>query len=252
MAQRDWHGFYLLQDELRRYTSADVDAAEAELGVRLPRGYRELMVDLGDGVVSAGLRAYPPDRIGAEQGLYQELIDTAWFFELPDEAVTPGYAKESVVIGDTDDGDLIIFHPERRELHVLPRHDVRTYSVGGDLWEVVAWFQESGILRLPHPFQYFEPHVGPVEAVNGFGREAHRIIAAIDGLNLHDALETTVQDRTYFVKAVGGYLYAADSGERVYVHLRCRADQAPDVRARLWDAAASVGVDWGEPWLMIK
>jgi hypothetical protein len=124
--------------------------------------------------------------------------------------------------------------------------------VGGDLWEVVAWFQESGILRLPHPFQYFEPHVGPVEAVNGFGREAHRIIAAIDGLNLHDALETTVQDRTYFVKSVGGYLYAADSGQRVYVHLRCRADQAPDVRARLWDAAASVGVDWGEPWLMIK
>jgi hypothetical protein len=87
-----------------------VDAAEAALGLKVPPGYRELMVELGEGVVSGILRIYPPARLGAEQEFYQELIDTTWFFEEPDETMTPEYARESVVLADTHDGDQVIFH----------------------------------------------------------------------------------------------------------------------------------------------
>jgi hypothetical protein len=56
MTRRDWRDFYLVQDDLKRWTDADVDAAEATLGVQLPDGYRELVTTLGNGAISGVLR----------------------------------------------------------------------------------------------------------------------------------------------------------------------------------------------------
>ncbi|GAA1573511.1 SMI1/KNR4 family protein [Kribbella karoonensis] len=243
-----WRTFYLVRDDLHRRSDAEVDAAEAALGLPLPRGYREMMTELGDGEVSGVLRAYAPDRIAGEQAFYQELIDTAWFFENLERE----YARECVVLADTGDGDQLIFHPEHDQLHVLPRDDERTHPVGNDLWQAVAWFQTSGVLMRPHPFRYFEPFVGPVEAANGTGEDQDRIQAAIEALDLHNELEANDHDRTYFVKAIGGYISVSRSGERANVHLKYCPDKSPAVRTQLWDAAAAAGVAWGPTWLSVK
>jgi hypothetical protein len=52
MTRRDWRDFYLVQDDLKRWTEADVDVAEATPGVQLPDGYGELVTTLGKGVIS--------------------------------------------------------------------------------------------------------------------------------------------------------------------------------------------------------
>ncbi|WP_427887290.1 SMI1/KNR4 family protein [Kribbella sp. GL6] len=248
MAEGTWRTFYLVRDDLDRRTDAEVDAAEAALGLTLPRGYRELMTELGLGEVSRVLRAYAPDRIVSEQAFYQELIDTAWFFE----NLTPEYARECVVLGDNGDGDQIVFHPANAQLHVLPRHDERTYAVGDDLWQVVDWFQGAGVLVRPHPFRYFESFVGPVEAANGAGEDPDRIRAAIEALNLHNELEATEHDRTYFVKAIGGYISVFRSGEQANVHLSYCPGKSPAVRTQLWEAVAAAGVEWGPTWETVK
>jgi len=74
----------------------------------------------------------------------------------------------------------LIFHPEDEQFHVLPRHDIHTYSAGSNLCDVVEWFQESGVLGRPRPFRYFEPLVGPADAANGTGSDWSRLTDAID------------------------------------------------------------------------
>jgi hypothetical protein len=251
--QHDWRDFYLVQDELRRWTDADVDAAEAALGVQLPDGYRELSTTLGDGVISGGLRVFPPTELQDQQRFFREVTQEAWFFEEPDEALTRDYALESIMVADSLDGDQIIFHPGTGRLHVLPRHDKRTYAVGTDFWDVVAWFQDSGVLWRPHPFRYFESFVGPTEAANGRGNRADfgPMTEAIRSLGLHDAVEADEYECTFFVKAIGGYLSFQDTEVTdVNVHFRYQTDRSPDLRARIRDTAVAAGVTFWKPWSM--
>lgn len=253
MSKRSWNDFYLVQDELRRSTDSDVDAAEGALGVPLPAGYRELMTTLGDGVISDILRAIRPAELVAWQEQFQELTREAWFFDEPDETLTQSYALESFMIADSLDGDMIILHPATGQLHVLPRHLDRTYVVGTDLWDVVAWFLDSGIPFHSHPFRYFESFVGPIEAANGRaeGADLDQMASAIRSLGLHDVEEEGVQQRTFFVKAIGGYIsIQGPEGPAANVHLRYRTDWAPAERARIWNAVLAAGVTLGKPWSM--
>jgi hypothetical protein len=253
MTRRDWRDFYMVQDDLERWTGADADAAEATLGVQLPDGYGELMTTLGKGVISGVLRVFSPAELENQQRFFRELIQQYWFFEEPDEALTRDYALESIMVAESLDGDQVIFHPGTRRLHVLPRDDEHTYAMGSDMWDVVAWYQDSGVLWRPRPFRYFESFVGSIEAVNGDGNRASfgRVTDAIRALGLHDAVEDTGHERTFFVKAIGGYVSLRDSEDTdLYAHFRYQPDRSPGVRARFWDTAVAAGVTWGSPWSM--
>jgi hypothetical protein len=152
------------------------------------------------------------------------------------------------MVADSLDGDQVIFHPGTRRLHVLPRHDEHTYAVGSDVWDVVAWYQDSGVLWRPHPFRYFESFVGSIEAVNGDGNRAAfgRMTEAIRALDLHDAVEDNGYERTFFVKAIGGYLSLRHSEDTdVYAYFRCQPDRSPGVPARIWDTARRCRGDVG-------
>ena len=253
MPRHDWRDFHLVQDELERWADTDVDAAQAALGVQLPAGYRELMTTLGKGVISGMLRVFSPPELEDRQRLFRELTAVYWFFEEPDEVLTRDYALESIEVADSLDGDQVIFNPRTGRLHVLPRHDEHTYDMGSDVWDVVTWYQDSGVLYRPHPFRYFESFAGPVEAANGSGGRAGfgRMTEAVTSLGLHDVVEDDEDGRTLFVKAIGGYLsFHGIEDTDVYVHFRYRTDRSPDVRTRIWDTAAAAGVRWGPPWSM--
>lgn len=137
----------------------------------------------------------------------------------------------------------------------MPRHDERTYSVGTDLWDVVAWFQDSGVLTRSHPFRYFESFAGSTEAANGVGTHGSfsEMTEAIRSLGLHDAVETDDHDCTFFVRAIGGSLSFHDAQVTdVNVHFRYRTDRAPDIRARIRETAVAAGVTFGQPWSMSR
>jgi hypothetical protein len=40
--------------------TADVDAAEKQLGTRLPKGYRDFITRFGEGMLAGYVRVYPP------------------------------------------------------------------------------------------------------------------------------------------------------------------------------------------------
>lgn len=253
MTRRGWRDFYLVKDELTPRTEAEVDAAEDALGMRLPDGYREFVTTLGDGEVSGLLRVCPPDDLLRQQRFLANVLHSAWFYTEPNETMTRAYAMESVMVADTSEGDMVIFHPSTRQLHVLPRNDTRTHAVGPDLWALVDWFQDSGVLVNPHPFRYFESELGPTEAVNGEakGTDVVRVAEAIRSLGLHDAMEDADSQFTFFVKAIGGYVAVYDiNGTDMGAHLRYQKDRSDSVRARIQETASTAGVTFGTPWLM--
>src|SRR5215813_13021365 len=111
---------------------AEVDAAEAQIGIRFPSGYREYVSRFGEGVLGGTyVRIYPPRRIlngDNNLGEWRQRIDKYWFWDDGTDVLTKAQALESVIIGDTLDGDELIVHPGNPErIYVLPRQSEKIY-----------------------------------------------------------------------------------------------------------------------------
>jgi hypothetical protein len=147
-------------------SSAEVDAAEAELSLRLPTGYREYVTRFGQGVLGGSyIRIYPPRRIlsGANNlAEWRQRIDEYWFWDDGREVLTKEQALESVIIGDILDGDELIVHPSNAErICVLPRNSADIYVAGGGLPAAIEWLCGSGILTEAFAERNFEPFDSP-------------------------------------------------------------------------------------------
>jgi hypothetical protein len=141
---------------------AEVDAAEAQLGIRFPTGYREYVTRFGEGVLGGSyIRIYPPRRILS--GLnnlaeWRQRIDQFWFWDDGRDVLTKPQALESVIIGDTLDGDELIVHPSNPErVYVLPRNSETIYVAGDGLPAVIEWLCGSGTLTEAFSERDFEP-----------------------------------------------------------------------------------------------
>jgi hypothetical protein len=120
-------------------TPAEVDALEAELWITFPKGYREFVTKLGEGVLGGDLvRVYPPWRIAKELGEWRRRIAKYWFWDKSRAALPKERALECVIIGDTTNGDELVFHSSRPgTLFVLPRDAEKADALTGDLWVAV-------------------------------------------------------------------------------------------------------------------
>jgi len=141
---------------------AEVDAAEAKIGARFPLGYREYVTRFGEGVLGGSyVRIYPPRRI--LNGLnnleeWRARIEEYWFWEDGCEILTKEQALESVIVGDTVDGDELLFHPNNPDrLVVLPRNSESIFVAGDGLPEAIDWLCSSGTLTEAFAERDFEP-----------------------------------------------------------------------------------------------
>ena len=143
--------------------AAEVDGAEAQLGIRFPTGYREYVTRFGEGVLGGSyLRIYPPRRIlTGENNLadWRQRIDEYWFWDDGKDVLTKPQALESVIIGDTLDGDELIVHPSNPErVYVLPRNSDGIFVAGEGLPAVIEWLCGSGTLTEAFSERNFEPY----------------------------------------------------------------------------------------------
>jgi hypothetical protein len=143
--------------------AADVDAAEAQLGVRFPSGYREFVTMFGRGVLGGVIRIYAPrDILSGVNNLseWRQRIDEYWFWDESADLLSKQRALECVILGDTVGGDEFVFHPADPDaIYVLP-HDFETawrISAAG-LEPAVDWFFTSGVLDEPFENSAFEPY----------------------------------------------------------------------------------------------
>lgn len=141
--------------------SAEVDEAEARLGVRFPSGYREFVTRFGEGLLGSYIRIYPPRRIlSGENNVveWRQRIDEYWFWDAGRQLLTKEKALQSVIIGDTVVGDELIVHPTSPDrIYVLPRESEEIYVAGHGLPAAIEWLCGSGTLIKAFEERNFEP-----------------------------------------------------------------------------------------------
>lgn len=139
---------------------AEVDALEQRLWITFPKGYREYVTRLGEGTLGGSLvRVYPPWRIADELDGWRQRIDRYWFWDDGSGTLPKARALECVVIGDTVNGDELVFHPARPDrIFVLPRDEEVVYDAGPDLLEAADWICSCGKFCEPFDERDFEPH----------------------------------------------------------------------------------------------
>jgi hypothetical protein len=76
--------------------------------------YREYITGLGEGVLGSFIRIYPTWRIESELAEWRSRINKYWFWDAGKDLLPKERALEFVIIGDTVNGDEIVFHPFRR------------------------------------------------------------------------------------------------------------------------------------------
>jgi hypothetical protein len=145
-------------------TPAEVEDLEANLNVPMPVGYKEYVTMLGLGNYCYYIRVDMPSEILSGYEEYRDSLREYWFWEMGKDILTKEKALESIKIGETIDGDAIIFHPSRSdELFVLPRHDDMLHLIGSSLYEAINWLcvyrhnPYSGSVGETHERRYFVP-----------------------------------------------------------------------------------------------
>ncbi len=143
---------------------AAVDAAEKQLGTRLPAGYRQFITRFGEGTLGVYVRVYPPyqilegDNCVAE---WRKRIDEYWFWDEGKDVLPKARALECIIVADTMDGDEVAFHPSNPDrLYVLPRYEEAVFTTDGGLLPAIEWLMTSGMLTDPIEDRTFAPFDG--------------------------------------------------------------------------------------------
>jgi predicted DNA-binding WGR domain protein len=149
----------ILSKPLFLATDKEVDALEAKLGITMPEGYREYVKTLGEGILGGTfVRVYGPGTIAKEVIPWRKRIKQYWFWDQGSAVLTKQRAVKSVIVGDTLQGDELIFHPEEPDrLLVLPRHKEKIFVAGSTLLEAVEWLCGSGKLTRRFKEREFKP-----------------------------------------------------------------------------------------------
>ena len=145
----------------------DVDSLESELWIQFPPGYRDYVTQLGEGILGTLVRIYPPWRIDKELNEWRRRIDKYWFWDKGRKLLPKARALECVIVGDTSNGDELVFHPCRPgHMFVLPIDSEKIFDAGADLLEAVNWMCSSGKLVSPCSERDFKPFDSRVETSN--------------------------------------------------------------------------------------
>lgn len=141
---------------------AEVDSLESRLWMKFPDGYREYIARFGEGLLGGSfIRVYPPWRIEQELVEWRRRINKYWFWDAGRKILPKDRALECILIGDTVNGDELVFHPNRPDrLFVLPRDGEKVYEAGNDLPAAIEWMCSSGKLTVVITERVFEPFNG--------------------------------------------------------------------------------------------
>lgn len=155
-------------------TSEEVDAFASLFWINLPDGYREYITRLGQGVLgSSFVRVYPPWQIEKELVEWRRRINKYWFWDAGCDLLPKDRALECVIIGDTTNGDELIFHPSRpNRLFILPVESDQIFEAGSNLLDAIEWIFSSGELVEPYEGREFEPFDSRNEDNSRFGQDS--------------------------------------------------------------------------------
>jgi hypothetical protein len=177
---------YLVFDDLKTSSAADVAKTASRLGVTFPDGYAEYVTELGEGTLCNYLRIHLPKAIEEELPDHRRFLSEGFHWKKKGVLSTER-ARETVRLGRTLDGDSLVFHPGSPDsIFVLPRHHDEVYQTGPGLEKAISWLCESGTLTRPMKLLYFEPDGERARINKSIGLPYQTVRDAVVNLGLHD------------------------------------------------------------------
>lgn len=134
----------------------DILACEKTLNITFDEDYKEYVQKYGSGILGGTyVRIYLPETIVLTLEEWRNRITEYWFWDEGKEVLTKEEVLKSIRIGDTFDGDEIIFL--NNQYYILPRYSEMIYKAGNSLEETITWLCSSGILTEAFSEREFEP-----------------------------------------------------------------------------------------------
>lgn len=142
--------------DLFRADEEDILACEKILNVTFDEDYKEYVLQYGSGIMGGTyVRMFLPETIMLTLDEWRKRITEYWFWDEGKEVLTKDEVLKSIRIGDTFDGDEIIFL--NNQYYILPRYSEMIYKAGNTLEETITWLCSSGILTEAFSEREFEP-----------------------------------------------------------------------------------------------
>ncbi|RAJ76749.1 hypothetical protein CLV59_108270 [Chitinophaga dinghuensis] len=137
-------------------TTAAVEQLEEVFNIKVDQDYKEYVTRYGCGILGGTyVRVYLPETIEALYPEWKERITQYWFWDEGKAVLTKEQVLESVIMGDTFDGDEIILY--NHQYYILPRHEEMIYHTGHTLGGTIDWLCTAGILTEAFAERDFEP-----------------------------------------------------------------------------------------------
>lgn len=134
----------------------EILACEKTLNVTFDEDYKEYVSTYGSGILGGTyVRVYLPETIILTLEEWKNRITEYWFWDEGKEVLTKDEVLNSIRIGDTFDGDEIIFL--NNQYYILPRYSEMIYKAGNSLEETISWLCSAGILTEAFSEREFEP-----------------------------------------------------------------------------------------------
>ncbi len=134
----------------------EIKHCQKKLNVNFEKDYVEYVTKYGAGILGGSfIRIYTPNAILDTFDEWKERIEEYWFWDEGKDVLSKQEVLNSIIIGDTLDGDEIIFY--NNEYFILPHEEEMIYRIGKTLKESIEWLCSSGILTEPFDEREFEP-----------------------------------------------------------------------------------------------
>lgn len=149
---------YLVNKQLEPVQEAENQELELKLGITLPDGYKQFMTRFGEGIYCYFFRIYPPEIIlrqyeevrewWAESFYTDKEGNKRWLFEESDDTMNPEQLQESFIIGDSIDGDQIVYYPPTPEyIYILPRQSYTIAQLKSDFSDLHHWDEDIPLFK---------------------------------------------------------------------------------------------------------
>ncbi|MFH7016492.1 SMI1/KNR4 family protein [Flavobacterium sp. FlaQc-47] len=136
--------------------NAEILACEKTLNIVFDQDYKEYVLTYGSGILGGTyVRIFLPETIILTLQEWKDRITEYWFWDEGAAILRKEEVLNSIRIGDTFDGDEIIFL--KNEYFILPRNSEMIYKTGNTLEETITWLCSSGILTEAFSEREFEP-----------------------------------------------------------------------------------------------
>lgn len=136
--------------------NAEIMACEKTLNIVFDQDYKEYVLTYGSGILGGTyVRIFLPETIILTLQEWKDRITEYWFWDKGAAILRKEEVLNSIRIGDTFDGDEIIFL--KNEYFILPRNSEMIYKTGNTLEETITWLCSSGILTEAFSEREFEP-----------------------------------------------------------------------------------------------